>query len=153
MKLIFIGPTIIPTQPGKLVPPSPPVISVKPSNFIYHPSGLTYAPLPPGSTAVSLPHGHPGSVQHQLIPLNYMLPNGVSSQQIQQVPMTGVPRPQMMQTHPLPPGVVPHIQSPPVAAVQAQTVMGKGVHNDLSNILNPKVPLPGYIQLLPNCFL
>lgn len=71
-----------------------------------------------------------------------MLPNGIPSQQIQQVPIAAAPRPQMMQA--VPPGVVSHIQTAPVAPIQAQTVMGKGVHNDLSNILNPKVPLPGF---------
>ena len=148
--LYCIGPAVISPPPGKVVL-APPVISVKPSNFVYHPSGLTYAPMPPGSTAVSLPHGHPVSMQHQLIPFNYMLPNGVPSPQIQQVPIAAAPRPQMMQAHLVPPGVVSHIQAPPVAAIQAQqaqTVMGKGVHNDLSNILNPKVPLPGLVYFL-----
>ena len=77
-----------------------------------------------------------------------MLPNGIPSQQIQQVPIAAAPRPGMIQaTHPgVPPVVVSHIQTAPVAPIQAQTVMGKGVHNDLSNILNPKVPLPGFFS-------
>lgn len=97
-------------------------------------------------------------MQHQLIPLNYMLPNGIPSQQIQQMPIAAAPRPQMMQAaHPgVLPGVVSHIQTAPVAPMQAQTVMGKGVHNDLSNILNPKVPLPGFflfVFLFMRCFI
>ncbi|XP_066916355.1 uncharacterized protein [Clytia hemisphaerica] len=128
---------------------TPPIISVKPSNFVYHPSGLTYAPLPPGSSAVTLPPGHhPVSMpQPQFIPVNYMLPNGVPAAH---QPPHGVPVQASR-------GVTPMIQPPPAHVVgtapipnqptaavapQTQSVMGKGVRNDLSHILNPKVPLP-----------
>lgn len=131
-----------------------PVMSVKQStNVVYHPSALTYTHLPAGSTAVPLAPGHhPVSMQHQFIPVNYMLPNGATAaaQIPQHIP---VQHPSAHPSRPIPQmqaGVqaaqaIPLSQSQqviPISAQQAQTVLGKGSHNELTHILNPKLPLP-----------
>ena len=128
---------------------------MKPSNVVYHPSGLTYAQLAGGTPGVTLapPGHHPVSMQPQFIPVNYMLPNGhpVNMQQVTAHAGALNHQPQRVAAPPQPPqqpsvvAVAP--QQPQLPPPPAQSVMGKGVHNDLANILNPKLPLPGKLDL------
>jgi len=149
---VFLGHNVGP-PPAKVAAIPPPIVSVKPSNVVYHPSGLTYAQLPVGSGGVTLaPSGHhPASMQPQFIPVNYMLPNGHPVNMHATAHAGALNRqPQLVAAPPQ-----PHLQpQPPMVAVPPQqpqlqplplpqSVMGKGMHNDLANILNPKMPLPG----------
>ena len=98
-----------------VVLPTRPVISVPQPGMIYHPppSGMAYGQLPTVTTPVSILPGHHVPVQ-------------LTANQPQHLPVNYVV-PNGASIPPQPPG----------------HVLGKGVQNDLTHILNPKMPLPG----------